>query len=126
MLKAPVSYLEKDGLLHYVDALEGPSSNGGVLRWINPSRAELDLNLCAGDAIGVQVAHDARWVASAKGTKWPIHEDGFDWIWIEPKATGDVTLSLEFHNPKLLFLIWGTAWLLFVGALSQFHIGRLK
>lgn len=120
MLKAPVSYLEKDGLLRYVDALEGPISNGGVLRWITPSRAELDLKLRAGDAISVQVAHDTRWAASVKGTPWPIHKDGFGWMWIEPLATGDVTLVLEFHNPKPLFLIWGTAWLIFLGALSNF------
>ncbi|MCX6612361.1 MAG: hypothetical protein NTW74_16110, partial [Acidobacteria bacterium] len=120
MLKAPVSYLEKDGLLRYVDALEGPLSNGGVLRWITPSRAELDLHIRAGDAISVQVAHDARWVASVKGSQWPIHKDGFGWMWIEPKGTGEVTLTLEFHNPKLLFLIWGTAWLILLGALSNF------
>ncbi len=124
MLKTPVSYFEKDGLLRYVDALEGPASNGGVLRWIHPSHAELDLHIRAGDAISVQVAHDARWVASVNGARWPIHKDGFGWIWIEPKATGDVTLTLEFHNPKVLFLIWGTAWLIFFGALWNFGLNE--
>ena len=117
--KAPISYLESDGLERYVSALEGPQSHGGVLTWLSPSRARIDASPRDGDAISLQIAHDPRWKATVDGKQWPIRADGLGQMWIDPRQAGPVVIDLEFRNAKSLFVICTVAWLMLLGALFR-------
>ncbi len=119
--KTPVSYLERDELMRYVGAIEGPQSNGGVLTWLSPSNARIDASPGAGDAISVQIAHDPRWKAKVDGKEWPIRADGLGQMWIDPQRPGPVAIDLEFRNSKALFLLCAVAWMLLLGSLSSFQ-----
>lgn len=121
MDKLPVSYLESDQLMRYVEAMESEASHGGVLQWVTPSRARIEAAPEAGDAVSVQIAHDSRWTAKVEGEVWPIQRDALGWMWIEPRKAGPIVVELEFHTPKWMLVICGVAWLIFLGALSQFR-----
>lgn len=120
----PQSFTDTDELFRYVAAIEGPASKGGVLTWTSPSNARIEGEMSVGDAVSVQVAYDKRWRASVKGKAWPVREDGLGNLWIEAQAGGAPVIELEFRQPKIIFLLCGTAWLVCLGGLIGFEFRR--
>ena len=121
--RAPVHFYDLDPIRRYVEALEGPAGNGGVLRWLDPSTAEIEAEFRPGDALSIQIAYDPRWHAIApSGQRLAVAADALGQIIITPAVPGLMKIRLEFRNPPMLFVLWVTAWLLLLGALCRFQL----
>lgn len=125
MERLPVSFVDSAEMYRYVAALEGEASNGGVLTWLAPGKARVEVETRKGEVVSVQVAHDPRWRARVGGKAWPIHRDALGWMWIEPQQTGPAVIEMEFHHPRWMLVVWVTAWLIFFGALFGGFSARL-
>ncbi|WP_031500694.1 hypothetical protein [Bryobacter aggregatus] len=120
----PTSYLDTAELFRYVNALEGPQSKGGDLRWLTPSRARIEASPGPEDAISIQIAYDPRWHASTNGQTLDLYEDGLGQMWLQTTKPGATQIDLEFRQSKFILLLCATAWMLWLGALNNFAIRR--
>jgi hypothetical protein len=94
-LKNAVDYPALQDYLIYIDNNKLPGAN---FVWLKNGEAKITANLGKEQGIGLQIPYNSGWQATAVNEKIVIRKDPLGFMLLEPKATGQMEITLTWHQ----------------------------
>jgi hypothetical protein len=96
--KTPINGIDVAPLRPYVAALENPQYPAASFDWSSLHSAQIQTNLSPNSVVSIQISWSAGWHAQINGASVPVLKDGLGFIYLVPKVTGPVSISIYYDG----------------------------
>jgi hypothetical protein len=86
----------RDSMLRYAGLLDDASLPEASFAWEGANRARIHARVAAGQVVSVQATWRPGWKATSAGRPLAVRADGLGLMAIEPAATGDIEIVLDY------------------------------